>query len=79
MKIIKIIKNIFIFIGAWFFVSIWLTIFQELTVEELQKGNFGLSGLFRIVSLLPLFVFSYIFVKKIIDWKNTSKKRDLKN
>ena len=72
-KIIKIVKNILIFVGAIIFISIWMGIFQELTIEELQKGNLGLSNLLRVIKLLPLLVFIAILAKKIGDWRKKKK------
>lgn len=74
--IIKTIKNILIFVGAIIFISIWMGIFQELVIEELQKGNLGLSNFLRIIKLSPLLVFIAILAKKVGDWKKKTKKEE---
>ena len=72
-KVIKIVKNTLIFVGALIFVSLWQGIFQELSINELKKGNLSLFQLLRIVKLLPLLVFITILAKKIGGWKKRKK------
>jgi len=64
-KIINIIKNIFIFTGLFLLVSMLLSIFQELSINEIKKGNFNLGVLLRWIGFLPLFIFCAILAFKI--------------